>query len=67
MQRETPLAQLRLSTTEEGAHAGRGLVTMRERAEALGAELSVSAASETGTTVRVIVDAQPSAATNRDR
>jgi signal transduction histidine kinase len=39
---------------------------MRERAEALGAELSVSAASETGTTVRVIVDAQPSAATDRD-
>ena len=35
-----------------------GLATMRERAEALGAELSVSAASETGTTVRVIVDAQ---------
>ena len=43
-----------------------GLATMRERAEALGAELSVSAASETGTTVRVIVDAQASAATDRD-
>ena len=43
-----------------------GLATMRERAEALGAELSVSAASETGTMVRVIVDAQPSAATDRD-
>src|SRR5436309_3219504 len=41
-------------------HAGHlGLAAMRERAEALGAELSVSAASETGTTVRVIVDAQP--------
>jgi signal transduction histidine kinase len=48
-------------------HAGHlGLATIRERAEALGAELSVSAASETGTTVRVIVDAQPSAATDRD-
>jgi signal transduction histidine kinase len=43
-----------------------GLATMRERAEALGAELSVSSASETGTTVRVIVDAQPSAAADRD-
>jgi signal transduction histidine kinase len=39
---------------------------MRERAEALGAELAVSAASERGTTVRVIVDAQASAATDRD-
>jgi signal transduction histidine kinase len=43
-----------------------GLATMRERAEALGAELSVSAASGTGTTVRVIVDTQASAASDRD-
>jgi signal transduction histidine kinase len=43
-----------------------GLATMRERAEALGAELSISAAGEAGTTVRVTGDARASAASDRD-
>jgi PAS domain S-box-containing protein len=44
-----------------------GLGTMRERADVLGAELSVSAAGDTGTTVTVALDASSSASSDRVR
>ena len=44
-----------------------GLDTMRERAEAIGAELSVGAAGDKGTMVTVALDAPAAAGSDRDR